>query len=54
MGKPTGFKEIPRLDRAYAPIEDRVRRAVPNSTVFTHLEPLEDPISFEDVRLERE
>ena len=25
MGKPTGFKEIPRRDRAYAPIEERVR-----------------------------
>ncbi len=25
MGKPTGFKEIPRRDRAYAPIEDRIR-----------------------------
>jgi cation diffusion facilitator family transporter len=34
-------------------IEDRIRETVPNSTVFTHLEPLEDPISWEDVRLER-
>ncbi|TVR79482.1 MAG: glutamate synthase subunit beta [Rhodospirillales bacterium] len=25
MGKPTGFKEIPRHDRRYAPIEERVR-----------------------------
>jgi glutamate synthase (NADPH) small chain len=25
MGKPTGFKEIPRRDRAYAPIEERTR-----------------------------
>src|SRR5512134_786008 len=25
MGKPTGFKEIPRRDRAYAPIEERIR-----------------------------
>jgi cation diffusion facilitator family transporter len=34
-------------------IEDRVREVVPNSSVFTHLEPLEDPISWEDTRLER-
>lgn len=34
-------------------IEDRVRAAVPNSTVFTHLEPIEDPVSFVDTRLER-
>ncbi len=34
-------------------IEERVRSAVPNSTVFTHLEPIEDPVSFEDTRLER-
>jgi cation diffusion facilitator family transporter len=35
-------------------IEEEVRAAIPNSTVFTHLEPLEDPVSFEDTRLERE
>lgn len=34
-------------------MEEEIRRAVPDSTVFTHLEPLEDPVSFEDVRLER-
>ena len=34
-------------------IEDEIRAAVPDSTVFTHLEPIEDPVSFEDVRLER-
>jgi cation diffusion facilitator family transporter len=34
-------------------IEERVRTVVPNSTVFTHLEPIEDPVSFEDTRLER-
>jgi cation diffusion facilitator family transporter len=34
-------------------IEEAVRDAVPNSTVFTHLEPLEDPLSWEDLRLER-
>lgn len=34
-------------------IEEEVRAAVPNSSVFTHLEPIEDPVSFADVRLER-
>jgi cation diffusion facilitator family transporter len=34
-------------------IEEDVRAAVPNSSVFTHLEPIEDPVSFADVRLER-
>lgn len=34
-------------------IEAEIRSAVPNSTVFTHLEPREDPISWRDTRLER-
>ena len=34
-------------------IEEEVRDAVPNSSVFTHLEPIEDPASFADVSLER-
>jgi cation diffusion facilitator family transporter len=34
-------------------IEDEVRIAIPHSTVFTHLEPLEDPISWEDLQLNR-
>ena len=25
MGKPTGFMELPRIDRTYAPAGDRVR-----------------------------
>lgn len=35
-------------------IEDEVRARVPLSTVFTHLEPIEDPASFKDQRLERD
>ncbi len=35
-------------------IEEQVRAAVPNSVVDTHLEPIEDPVSWEDTRLERE
>jgi len=34
-------------------IEREIRQQVPFSTVFTHLEPLEDPRSFQDQRLER-
>ena len=34
-------------------IEAAICEAVPNSTVFTHLEPLEDPASFADLELFR-
>lgn len=34
-------------------IEAEIRGAVPNSTVFTHLEPREDPAAWRDTRLER-
>ena len=34
-------------------IEDEIRRAVADSIVFTHLEPLEDPSSFYDLELFR-
>jgi cation diffusion facilitator family transporter len=35
-------------------IEERIREAVPNSVVDTHLEPIEDPVSWADTRLERQ
>ncbi len=35
-------------------IEEDIRGAIPNCTVFTHLEPLEDPLSWEDTGLKRE
>jgi cation diffusion facilitator family transporter len=34
-------------------IEHDIRAAVPTTTVFTHLEPLEDPASWQDVTLDR-
>jgi cation diffusion facilitator family transporter len=34
-------------------IEAEVRRVLPGSSVFTHLEPLDDPLSFEDESLDR-
>lgn len=34
-------------------IEAEIRTAIPNVTVFTHLEPVEDPKSFSDQKLDR-
>lgn len=34
-------------------IESEIRQAVPNVTVFTHIEPIEDPISWDDQQLDR-
>ncbi|KAB8141322.1 cation transporter [Chloroflexia bacterium SDU3-3] len=34
-------------------IERDIRAALPGTTVFTHLEPIEDPTSFEDTNLDR-
>jgi cation diffusion facilitator family transporter len=34
-------------------IEEKVRSAIPDSTVFTHLEPIEDPLSWQDTGLRR-
>ena len=35
-------------------VEERIRTAVPSSTVFTHLEPVEDPLSWRDTKLGRD
>ncbi|MBX3063426.1 MAG: cation transporter [Anaerolineae bacterium] len=35
-------------------IESDIRTSLPNATVFTHLEPKDDPSSFEDMKLDRE
>lgn len=34
-------------------LEEDLRGALPEATVFTHLEPVEDPVSFEDQKLDR-
>ena len=47
------IRTVSAADLASPTGREEVRAAIPNSTVFTHLEPLEDPVSFEDVRLER-
>lgn len=35
-------------------LERDLRLAVPGMTVFTHLEPIEDPVSWEDIELQRD
>jgi hypothetical protein len=47
-----------RLERAGRPrrrrkVEARLRERLPYATVFTHLEPAEDPRSFDDTTLDR-
>jgi cation diffusion facilitator family transporter len=34
-------------------IEADIRQTIPNVTVFTHLEPLDDPVSWQDAQLDR-
>ena len=34
-------------------IEADIRQAIPNVTVFTHMEPLDDPVSWQDAQLDR-
>lgn len=35
-------------------VERKIRIAIPNSTITTHIEPLEDPVAWDDVGLDRE
>jgi len=44
---------VQRGHDAVEEIEARIRAAVPAATVFTHLEPRDDPVSYRDVRLDR-
>jgi cation diffusion facilitator family transporter len=34
-------------------IEDKIRVAIPGAHIFTHLEPVEDPLSWQDIGLDR-
>ncbi|MGZ3666337.1 MAG: cation transporter dimerization domain-containing protein, partial [Ktedonobacterales bacterium] len=34
-------------------VELAIHKALPDTTVFTHLEPREDPVAFEDQTLDR-
>jgi divalent metal cation (Fe/Co/Zn/Cd) transporter len=34
-------------------IEAEIRKALPGASVITHLEPVEDPLSFQDIEIDR-
>jgi cation diffusion facilitator family transporter len=34
-------------------VENDIRKILPGTTVFTHLEPVEDPLSFQDIEIDR-
>jgi len=44
---------VSRAHRLSEEIEARIRVAVPNAAVFTHIEPISDPASYEDQGLDR-
>ena len=44
---------VKRAHRLSEEIEARIRDAVPNASVFTHIEPMYDPASYEDQGLDR-
>jgi divalent metal cation (Fe/Co/Zn/Cd) transporter len=48
-----GSWTVHRGHRLLEQIEADVRTALPNVTVFTHLESLDDPASWKDVTLDR-
>jgi len=48
-----GYWTIHRGHALLERIEADIRQALPNTTVFTHLESLDDPASWEDIGLER-
>lgn len=35
-------------------VEADIRQVLPNTAVFTHLEPVDDPVSFDDIALDRD
>jgi cation diffusion facilitator family transporter len=44
---------VARAHRLSEEIEARIRAAVPSASVFTHIEPISDPASYEDQGLDR-
>ena len=44
---------VARGHRLLEQVEAQVRAALPGTTVLTHLEPMEDPASWEDQELDR-
>ncbi|TAK82766.1 MAG: cation transporter [Betaproteobacteria bacterium] len=44
---------VAQAHRLSEEIEERIRSLVPNAGVFTHIEPISDPSSYDDERLDR-
>ena len=44
---------VARAHQLSEEIESRIRSLVPNAAVFTHIEPISDPSSYEDQGLDR-
>lgn len=44
---------VSQAHRLSEEIEERIRSLVPNASVFTHIEPISDPASYEDQGLDR-
>ena len=44
---------VARAHQLSEEIESRIRSLVPNAAVFTHIEPISDPASYEDQGLDR-
>jgi hypothetical protein len=50
---PGSPKRIPFGPETKSLLEQALREALPETTVFTHLEPLEDPLAWKDLELDR-
>jgi len=44
---------VSQAHRLCEEIEERIRMLVPNAAVFTHIEPIDDPASYDDQKLDR-
>jgi len=44
---------VAQAHRLSEEIESRIRSMVPNASIFTHIEPISDPASYEDQGLDR-
>ncbi|HYN12582.1 MAG TPA: cation diffusion facilitator family transporter, partial [Burkholderiales bacterium] len=44
---------VSQAHRLCEEIEERIRTMVPNAAVFTHIEPIDDPASYDDQKLDR-
>jgi len=52
-GKGTIAWSVAQAHRLSEEIEERIRSLVPNASIFTHIEPISDPSSYEDQGLDR-